>query len=156
MEREVKMRLSQVAQISALIILTLVFSTAAAFETCVYDVAGAAQERNPLTFPPGVLPPEPPPTLGAALDAPYNRHFAPCFPASAARRGHFGTVVLQLYIDANGTIRDVKIAQSSGYAELDESAIDAAKHWKALFPATRNRVPYGSWLQVPVNFGPSY
>lgn len=147
------MHLKRITLIFALIILAPVFGTATASETCDYDVAGAAHAHDIPMFPPGIMPPAPPPTLGAALDAPYNKHFAPCFPASAAKLGHFGTVILQFYIDANGTVRDVKIAKSSGYAELDDSAMDAAKHWRALFPATRNKVPYGSWLQIPVNFG---
>lgn len=128
--------------------LMLMAVDAKASQRCVYDETGAAQA---LLGPP---PPEPPPTHPAVLDESYNRHFAPCFPSSAYLRGHYGTVLLSLFVTGDGRVQKVEIERSSGYTELDNSALDAARHWRALAPASKDRVTYDSWLHTPVNFGP--
>jgi protein TonB len=119
-----------------------------ATDACVYDVAGAAHAHD------GPPPPEPPPTRGPILDFLYNRHFAPCFPIQAAKNQHYGTVWLEFLVGADGTIRDIRVDSSSGYAELDQSALDAAKHWRAWFPAANNRVTYESRVKVHLSFDP--
>jgi len=130
-----------------LAVLVLVATDAMASQHCVYDEKGAAQALQ------GPPPPEPPPTHPAVLDERYNQHFAPCFPGSAYRRGHYGNVLLALFVTGDGLIRKVEIERSSGYTELDSSALDAARHWRALAPASRDRVTYDSWIHTPVNFG---
>jgi protein TonB len=54
-------------------------------------------------------------------------------------------------VDASGKVLDVVVKTSSGYPELDASALDAARHWK-FFPAERAGVAYASWREIPVSF----
>lgn len=107
-------------------------------------------ERNPPigSIP---LPPAPPSTHVAVPRMAYTAHYRPCFPAAAVSAGHFGDVLLSFHVDASGDVLEVRVKSSSGYAELDASALDAAKHWRFV-PAEREGVAYGSWQDIPVSF----
>ena len=65
----------------------------------------------------------------ARLDAPPKpkRNIRPDYPKGARQRGEQGDVVLEIRVNAEGTVDGVKVAVSSGFAELDEAAIKAAK-----------------------------
>lgn len=121
----------------------LLAPAAVATVDCDYD-------RNP-SVAAAPLPPAPPPTHVAVPSMAYAAHFRPCFPAAAVSAGHFGNVLLSFHVDANGTVLEVQVKSSSGYPELDASALDAAKHWK-FFPAERGGVAYASWRDLPVAF----
>ena len=45
------------------------------------------------------------------------------YPAIARRKGWQGVVVLELHIESNGQISDLRIDETSGYAVLDEAAL---------------------------------
>jgi len=55
---------------------------------------------------------------------------APKYPAEAVRQRHEGTVLLAFTIGPDGAPLDIKVAQSSGFAELDAAAMDAARQWR--------------------------
>jgi TonB family protein len=93
-----------------------------------------------------------PPTHPAGQDITYNSHYPPHFPAEAVKAGHYGTVTLLIYVGAKGELGEIRVEQSSGYPELDASAIDAARQWKFL-PEAKDGVPQPSWVRTPVNFG---
>lgn len=97
------------------------------------------------------LPPAPPPTHIAVPSMAYTAHYRPCLPPAAMSAGHFGDVLLSFHVDASGNVLEVQVKSSSGYAELDASALDAAKHWKFV-PAEREGVAYASWQDIPVSF----
>lgn len=65
----------------------------------------------------------------ARLDAPPKpkRNIKPDYPKGARQRGEQGDVVLEIRVNAEGTVDGVKVAVSSGFAELDEAAIKAAR-----------------------------
>jgi TonB family protein len=92
-----------------------------------------------------------PPTHPASEDITYNSHYMPHFPLEAIRAGHYGKVTLMILVDAKGEISDIRVDQSSGYPELDASAVDAAKHWMFV-PAAKNGVPQPGWVRTPVSF----
>jgi TonB family protein len=54
----------------------------------------------------------------------------PKYPAEAVRQHHEGTVLLQLTIGTDGLPRDIAVAQSSGFAELDAAAVASARQWR--------------------------
>lgn len=58
----------------------------------------------------------------------------PKYPESARRRGIEGSAKVKLEVDGRGNVTDVKIAQSSGNADLDEAAVRAARRWKLKNP----------------------
>ncbi|HTV85377.1 MAG TPA: energy transducer TonB [Dyella sp.] len=91
------------------------------------------------------------PTHPAAQDITYNSHYPPHFPVEAFRAGHYGMVTLLIYVSAKGEVGDIRVETSSGYPELDASAVDAAKHW-VFMPAAKDGVPQPGWVRTPVSF----
>lgn len=67
------------------------------------------------------------------------------YPDPARRRGWQGKIVLSFVIGANGSVKDFKIIKSTGYAMLDNSAIDTVKD-TAPFP----RPPGEAQLVIPI------
>jgi protein TonB len=60
----------------------------------------------------------------------------PVYPAASRRASEEGTTVLRVLVDERGRPGDVSIMQSSGFPRLDQSAVDAIRHWT--FAAARN------------------
>ena len=88
-----------------------------------------------------------PPTHAVAQDLTYNAQFPPRFPPGAAQAGHFGKVLLLVLVQADGSTGEVKVERSSGYADLDASAVSVAKHWRFI-PAAKDGVPVAGWARV--------
>ena len=89
----------------------------------------------------------------ARLDAPPRpkRNIKPDYPKGARQRGEQGDVVLEIRVNAEGTVDDVKVATSSGFAELDEAAIRAAKSAK-FSPARSGHDPVASTARLKLQF----
>lgn len=75
----------------------------------------------------------------------------PYFPPDVIRRGGEGTVLLSLYILADGRVGEVKLVSSSGHTKLDDSAMREAKKWRFI-PGTSDGKPMAMWKQIPVTF----
>lgn len=75
----------------------------------------------------------------------------PYYPVDVIRSGGEGTVVLSIYILADGRVGEVKLISSSGIPKLDESAIREAKKWRFV-PGTSDGKPMAMWKQLPVTF----
>jgi len=50
------------------------------------------------------------------------------YPATARRMGWEGKVVVAFHLLSDGSVRDVRVVQGSGYAALDREAIDAVRN----------------------------
>ena len=50
------------------------------------------------------------------------------YPATARRMGWEGKVVVAFQLLSDGSVRDVRVVQGSGYAALDRGAIDAVRN----------------------------
>ena len=89
----------------------------------------------------------------AKLDAPPRpkRNIRPDYPKGARQRGEQGDVILEIRVTAEGTVDAVKIATSSGFAELDEAAVRAAKAAK-FSPARSGREPVASTARLKLQF----
>ena len=89
----------------------------------------------------------------AKLDAPPKpkRNIRPDYPKGARQRGEQGDVVLEIRVNAEGTVDDVKVATSSGFAELDEAAVRAAKGAK-FSPARSGHDPVASTARLKLQF----
>jgi TonB family protein len=92
-----------------------------------------------------------PATHPALQDIAYNSHYPPVFPQEAIRYRHHGTVVLMIHVDAQGRVGDIRVDQSSGYSELDATALVVAKQWRFI-PAAQNGTPQSSWVSTPIHF----
>ncbi len=81
----------------------------------------------------------------------YDLNPPPVYPRVARRRNYQGTVLLDVRVTADGSAAEVKLAQSSGYSVLDQSALSAVQGWR-FEPARRGSHPIETWVQVPVRF----
>ena len=89
----------------------------------------------------------------ARLDAPPRpkRNIRPDYPKGARQRGEQGDVILEIRVNAEGTVDDVKIAESSGFVELDEAAVKAARAAK-FSPARSGHDPVASMARLKLQF----
>ncbi len=60
-------------------------------------------------------------------------------------------VVLQVLVDEDGSVREARIARSSGVPDLDEAAIWVGEQMR-FKPALFQGEPVSAWVQVPVTF----
>ncbi len=84
-------------------------------------------------------------------NAAYLNNPNPEYPMTARQRHWQGTVLLRVYVGADGKALQVNIQRSSGHDTLDESALDAVKQWRFV-PAKRGDTPEPCWVTVPIVF----
>lgn len=75
----------------------------------------------------------------------------PIYPPASRRLGETGTVVLKLHVLEDGSVGDAIIEKSSGYPDLDYSAMYESFRWK-LDPGTVDGQPQRMWGQFAVTF----
>lgn len=73
------------------------------------------------------------------------------YPAEARRAGQTGRVELQFMIGTDGTIAGMRIKRSSGFALLDQSAMETLSKCR-LVPHLKNDVISFDWLDVAYVF----
>ena len=132
------------------------------------------EESVPLPEPPppqpqeeSVPPPEPPPPppqeesvplpetapKQAKIDAPPRpvKSIRPDYPKTARQRGEEGDVVLALSIDERGRVNRAEVAETSGFAELDDAAVRAAERARFV-PAKSGRTSVSSTARITITF----
>jgi periplasmic protein TonB len=101
--------------------------------------------------PPAPPAPPPPPKNIPASAIQYLEPPAPEYPRLSRRLGEAGLVVVRVYVDEAGLPRSVQLAQSSGFARLDEAALAGVQ--RARFkPYSENGVPTAGWARIPIPF----
>lgn len=76
----------------------------------------------------------------------------PMYPTASRRNNEQGRVELMLYILANGKVGEAQVAQSSGHARLDDSALrEALKSWRFI-PQQENGIAVASWQRFAISF----
>lgn len=108
--------------------------------------------------PPAASAPAPAPVMPAApqvvlpsSDARYLYRPLPVYPRLSERRMEHGTVVLKVWVRADGTVDQVEVETSSGFPRLDRAALDVVPRW-TFVPGTVNGVPQRLPVLVPVRF----
>ena len=81
----------------------------------------------------------------------YRENAPPAYPEIARVRGYEGIVLVSAEILPDGRVGNMKIRKSSGYAILDQSAIEAVKPWK-FEPAKKSGNPFTVWVELPIKF----
>lgn len=81
----------------------------------------------------------------------YKINAPPAYPETARVRGYEGIVLVFAEILPDGRVGNMKIHKSSGYAILDQSAIEAVKPWK-FEPAKKSGNPFTVWVELPIKF----
>ena len=81
----------------------------------------------------------------------YKVNPLPEYPRLARKRGYQGTVVLDVLVDQNGRVVDIRLFTSSGHSILDRKAMESIKVW--LFkPGMKGNKKLDMWVRVPVRF----
>lgn len=75
----------------------------------------------------------------------------PEFPQEAQRKNQAGLVVVRVEVRANGRAGEVRVVQSSGFALLDDSALEAARKW-TFRPAQKEGLAVRCEVEVPFQF----
>lgn len=102
--------------------------------------SAASQSPAPAAAYSGASPTVTPPRSDAAhLDNPR-----PVYPAVSRRLKEQGTVVLEVFILADGSVGDLRVKRSSGFPRLDEAALAAVRRWTYV-PARRGSEPLALW-----------
>ena len=102
---------------------------------------------------PVVAPPASPPApkVIPASAVQYLEPLAPEYPRMSKRLGETGRVVVRVFIDEAGVVRDARVQQASRHVRLDEAALAAVQ--KARFkPYTENGRPVSGWAFIPIDF----
>ena len=73
------------------------------------------------------------------------------YPERARQMDWQGRVVLRVQVLPDGAAGIVAVAESSGHEVLDESALEAVRHWKFI-AAKRDGIAVESFVNVPINF----
>lgn len=84
-----------------------------------------------------------------AVTAPAN--IQPVYPIESRRAGEQGASTLKVLVSQQGEPEQIELKQSSGYARLDNAAIDAVRKWQFI-PAKRDDQAIATWVIVPIRF----
>ena len=98
----------------------------------------------------------PAPAAAASLvlpssDADYLNNPPPAYPRMSRRMGEQGTVLVRVFISTEGRAEKAEIRTSSGYARLDEAALETVQRWRFV-PGKRAGQPEAMWFNVPIRF----
>lgn len=110
--------------------------------------------------PPAPAPPAPSPTstkhpptsdTAASYHAAYLHNPQPPYPLLSRKRREEGRVRLRVRVAASGRPESVNIVASSGFARLDQAALDAVGEWQFV-PARQQGLAVAGWVEVPIQF----
>ncbi len=93
---------------------------------------------------------QPPPLIREARPL-YRRNPPPRYPQLARKRKYQGVVVLEVFVNRDGSVGGVKVFKSSGYTILDKTAMKSVKKWE-FEPGRRGSDKVDMWVRVPVRF----
>jgi protein TonB len=73
----------------------------------------------------------------------------PIYPDSSRAAGEQGTVLIDVLVRSSGRASQFRVAQSSGYGDLDAAALQTVLNWRYV-PATRDGDTVSDWTTVKV------
>lgn len=101
--------------------------------------------------PPAPPAPPPPPKEIPPAAIQYLEPPSPSYPRLSRRLNESGLVVVRVFVDVDGLPRTVQVAQSSGFARLDEAALEGVRHAR-FRPYAENGRPTAGWARIPIPF----
>jgi len=105
----------------------------------------------PAPVTPAPPPPPAPPRNLAASAVQYLEPLQVDYPRLSKRLGETGVVMLRIFIDESGRVREAQVSRTSGHTRLDDAAMAAVQ--KARFkPPSENGQAVSGYAQVPVDF----
>ena len=91
------------------------------------------------------------PVGAASAELKTRTRIDPTYPPSSRRAGEEGTVQLRILVDERGAPREVQVSRGSGFARLDQAAIDAVRKWRFIAAISGGQA-VTAWTQVSVTF----
>jgi protein TonB len=82
----------------------------------------------------------------------YLQNPQPLYPEEERMRGHEGTVLLRVTINAQGSITHLVIEHSSGYPALDDQAAKTVENSWVFRPAYQHGQAISSRVLIPIHF----
>lgn len=76
----------------------------------------------------------------------------PVYPTASLRVGEEGRCVLRIQVLQDGSVREVRVHQSSGYRRLDEAAVESIGRTRFVAAKTARGRAVEAWVQVPLVF----
>ena len=87
---------------------------------------------------------DPAPTATPRVDASWQGNLPPPYPLAARRQGVQGTVKLDLLIEADGSVSQIRMRESSGSPLLDRSVMNTVRQWRFI-PARHQGQSVAAW-----------
>jgi protein TonB len=81
----------------------------------------------------------------------YRKNPLPEYPLIGRKRGYQGTVILEVLVNREGRVTDLRLFASSGYSVLDQAALASVKTW-IFDPGMRGGEKVDMWVKVPLRF----
>jgi len=81
----------------------------------------------------------------------YRINLPPKYPRSARHRGLEGTVLVEVFVNIAGKVKELKLLKSSGYTILDNAALKAVRKW-SFSPGSVNGTLEAMRVRVPIRF----
>lgn len=75
----------------------------------------------------------------------------PKYPEKARVAEMEGQAIVEALVDIDGKVIDVRLVKKSGFNELDQAAMNAARCW-TFSPAEQRGKPVRVWVNIPFNF----
>lgn len=75
----------------------------------------------------------------------------PKYPKEAKEAGIEGTVIVQVFVDEKGSVKEMSIMKGIPNSGLDEAAMEAIKK-TGFKPAKAREKSVGVWISIPINF----
>jgi protein TonB len=114
--------------------------------------APAAKIETAAAPAPAQAPAAPAPAVTPArFDANYLHNPAPAYPRASRVAGQQGQVMLKVLVSDQGSAVSVQVQRSSGFARLDDAALDTVRQWRFV-PAKRGAEAIEDWVLVPITF----
>jgi len=86
-----------------------------------------------------------------SADADYLKNPPPTYPRASRRLGEQGTVIVRVFISTQGLPEKAEVRTSSGFAGLDQAALEAVQRWRFV-PGRRSGTPEAMWFNIPIRF----
>jgi periplasmic protein TonB len=79
------------------------------------------------------------------------RWVRPDYSPEWASAGHEGTAVLELHVDESGRPLEINLLRRTGFPDLDQSALQAARAW-TFSPPLNHSQPVRTWAEIEIRF----
>ena len=95
--------------------------------------------------------PDVPGSLASDAGIAVLQRVLPQYPVESVRAGEEGSAVLQVLVDEGGRASEVRVARSTGFERLDDSAVKAVSLWK-FAPSTKGALAVATWGELELRF----